>query len=95
MKLGSDMPALVSHTPHNHKPNRQPRTQQRIEGRLDLASAGHQDRLDDIGVDVGESLNQRVLRLHLGVDWSRGLLGWDLGGLLVEAYARLGRLGGW
>jgi len=89
------MPALVSYTPHNHEPNRQPRTQQRVEGRLDLASAGHQDRLDDVGVNIGEGLNQRVLRLHLGVDWSWGLLGWDLGGLLVEAHARLGRLGGW
>jgi len=89
------MPALVSYTPHNHEPNRQPRTQQRIEGRLDLASAGHQDRLNDIGVYVGESLNQRVLRLHLRVDWSRGLLGRDLCGFFVEAHARLGRLGGW
>lgn len=89
------MPALVSYTPHPHASNRQPRTQQRVEGRLDLASAGHQNRLDNIGVDAGESLNQRVLRLHLGVHWSRWLLGRDLGCLFVEAHAGLGRLGAW
>jgi hypothetical protein len=88
------MPALVSYTPHPHATNRQPRTQQRIEGRLDLASAGHQHRLDNIGVDVGECLNQRVLRLHLGVDWPGGLLGRNLRRLFVEAHTGLGRFRG-
>jgi hypothetical protein len=89
------MPARVSHAPHHRATDRQSRTQQRVEGRLDLASAGHQNSLDDIGVDVGKSLNQRVLCLHLGVDWARGLLGWYLCGLLVEAHTGLRRLGGW
>jgi hypothetical protein len=85
------MPARVSNAPH--APNRQPRTQERIEGGLDLASAGHQHRLDHIAVDIGKSLNQRVLRLHVGIDGARGLLGRNLGRFFVEAHAGLGRLG--
>jgi hypothetical protein len=90
LKFGSDMPVLVSYA--LHAPNRQPRTQQRIEGRLDLSSAGHQHSFDHIAVDVGEGLDQCVLRLHVGIDGARGLLRGDLGRVLVEAHGRLGRL---
>ena len=69
-------------------------TQQCVEGRLNFASTGNQHGLDDIAVDGGEGLNQRVLCLDLGVDRPGGLLGRNLGCLFVEAHARLGRLGG-
>jgi hypothetical protein len=86
------MPALVSYA--TQAPNRQPRTQQRIEGRLDLSSTSHQHSLDHVAVDIREGLDQRVLRLHVGVDGPRGLLGRDLGCVLIEAHAGLGRLRG-
>jgi hypothetical protein len=84
------MPALVSYA--HHALNRQPRTQQRIEGRLDLSSASHQYSLDHIAVNIREGLNQRVLRLHVGIDGARGLLRGHFRGFLVEAHGGLGRL---
>ena len=92
MKLGSDMPASVSISCRRN-PARRRRTQQRVEGGLHLAAAGNKHGLDDIAVDAGKGLDQRILRLHLGVDRPRGLGRWDLGGFIVEAHAGLGRLG--
>ena len=67
-------------------------TKKSIERGLDLAAACHQNRLDDIAVDVGERLDQRVLCLLLRRHGPRGLWRGDVGGLLAEAHAGLGRL---
>jgi hypothetical protein len=68
--------------------------QQSIKGRLDIASTGHQHRLDDLGVYARKGFNQRVLGLLLGTHWARWLRWRDLGCVVGEAYSWFGRPGG-
>jgi len=68
--------------------------QQRVERRLDLPPAGHEHRLNDFAVRVGEGFDQRGLCLLSRVYGARGLWRGDLCvAALAEAHAGLGRLG--
>lgn len=62
-----------------------------VEGGLDFTTAGHEDGLDDLGVDGGESFDQGVLGLLLRALRARRLGRRDVVALLLEGHARLRR----
>lgn len=69
VRVGHGLQAVSKSLQDKHKR----RTQQSVECRLDIATTGHQDSADDLGVDCGKGLLERLLVLRLGAQGARRL----------------------